>query len=132
MSNALDRSDVMILSLGAVCAAATVGMVLDAWPVVFFAIPVVALLLCLLGSMRRDHTWGGAALVAVVAFGVGLLALFTWAALSMRSDTVIWGLQQGMAVFVYAIWPYTTLFSGLLYAFVYSTSLQEEINARAH
>lgn len=128
MTRSLDKTDVLVLALAAICAVAAIAMLVDYWPVLLFSFPLLAIVLMTLGAMRRNQTWGRRSAIAIGIFSTGLLALMVWAFSGVTSDRVVWGLQEGLAVYVYFVWPYTAIFSGLLYAFVYSDSLRGEVD----
>lgn len=123
----LDRVDKLV---GVCCVAtglAVLGMLADWWPLVYYPVPVLATVFLLMGSLNRRGEWSRPALLQVSAFGAVLLGLFVVSHLALDSGTSLGGLPTATAVFVYLIWPFTTVVAPLLYVFVFHTWLRHDL-----
>lgn len=123
----VDRVDRLVLLCFAAMAVAVVGMVFDYWQLVYYAIPVLTALFMFMAALNRRDAWSTPVLVGVAAFGGVLLALFVAGNVVLRTDGWIGGLPAATAVFVYAVWPITTVAAPLLFAWVYHTWLRHDV-----
>ncbi|WP_219417991.1 hypothetical protein [Pseudonocardia nigra] len=80
-----------------------------------------------LGSLNRKNNWGPT-LLPLAAFGVVLVGLFGWMGATIFDDGRLGGMQTALGVLYYFLWPFVTVFSGLLYALVYSTWLRKDVD----
>lgn len=115
----LDRTDALIGGVSAASLLAAIGMLFDIWQAVYYAIPALVLLLMLLGSLNARGEWSPRALVPVLGFWVVLSVLFVTAAVLIGSSSKLWGLPASTGVFLYLIWPLSTVGAPLVYAVVY-------------
>lgn len=123
------RADSLIHAFAAVAAFAAIGMVTDTWQIVFLSVPLFAVVMMLQGSLRQDGTWDRVSTAAIVIYCAVLGVLVVWSVLAANSDARFWGLPVSMAVIVYLLWPYTAAGAGLLYAFVFTRTLEDEVLA---
>lgn len=121
------RADSLIHAFAAVAAFSMVGMVTDTWQIVFLSVPLFAVVMMLQGSLRKDGTWDRVSTTAIVGYCAVLAVLVVWSVVTAGSDARLWGLPVSMGVIVYLIWPYTAAVSGLLYAFVFTRTLEGEV-----
>lgn len=120
------RAGTLIHVFAGIAAFALIGMLADIWQMVFLAIPLFALAMMLMGSLRANGTWDRASSLAIGAYCAGLAVLVVWSILTASGDAVFWGLPMSMGVIVYLIWPYTAVGAGLLYAFVFDRTIDEK------
>lgn len=125
----VDKIDAIVLSCGLLFGLLFIGMLTDVWQLAFYPIPLLAMVLIALGSLNKANKWGGA-LLPLVVYGLILVALFAWMGVTMFDDSRLGGMQTPLGILYYVIWPFITIFSGLLYALVYSTWLKRDINPR--
>lgn len=123
----VDRVDRLVLSCFVVTTAAIVGMVFDYWQLVYYSIPILTVLFMLMGALNRKQRWPGAPVIGVIAFGASFLALFVIADVALYADSRIGGLPAATAVFLYVIWPVTTVAAPLLFAWVYHNWLRHDV-----
>lgn len=123
----LDRTDAVVAAVSGATILAAVGMLFDVWQAVYYAIPAFVLLFMLLGSLNADDAWSPRALVPVLAFWLPLTGLFVVAAVLIESTSELWGLPVSTGIFVYLIWPLSTVGAPLAYAVVYSRWLARDI-----
>ena len=121
-----NRTDTIVLIVGALFGLMTLGLVFDIWQLALLSIPVTSTVLIALGCLNRKDEWGPS-LRPVLVFGAILTALFFWAGVTMFDDGRLGGLQTPVGVVYYVIWPFITVFSGLLYAFVYGIWLRRDV-----
>lgn len=122
----MDKIDAFVLSCGVLLALLLAGMLTGVWQLVLYPIPVLAAALLLVGSLNSQDKLGPA-LLPVVVFSVPLLALFVWIGQTVSSEGRLGGLQYSLGVVYYVLWPFTTLCTGLLYAFVYQRWLKRDL-----
>ncbi|PXY27793.1 hypothetical protein [Prauserella muralis] len=123
----VDRVDRLVLLCFVATAVAVVGMVFDYWQLVYYAIPVLTALFLFMAALDRRDAWSTPVLAGVAAFGGVLLALFVAGNVLLHTDGWIGGLPAATAVFLYAVWPVTTVAAPLLYAWVYHTWLRHDV-----
>lgn len=121
-----DKVDALMAAVGGLFLILLFGMATDQWLLTLAPIPVLAAVLMIIGSLNRAHRVG-AALLPVGLFSLVLLAGFGWAALSVGSSSTLGGLDASLGVIYYFIWPFTTVFTGLLYALVYERWLKKDL-----
>lgn len=128
----IDRTDALVAAIFVATTAAAVGMFFDVWHLVYYAIPSLATLFMLMGSLNRHDEWKPGATARIMAFGVVLTALFVVSNATLHGSGVLGGLPTSTAVFVYGIWPVTSVVGPLLFAWVYQTWLRHDVDdARA-
>ncbi|GEM_PF-570084 len=110
----------LVVTTGLVAAITAAAMFLNNWQIVFFSLPTFVYLLFMIGSSRLDNSKDPVATVAVTSYSAVLFVLFIAATFTMTSASKLWGIQVGMGIIVYFIWPYTVFGGSLLYAFVFS------------
>ncbi|MBS7548290.1 hypothetical protein [Dietzia massiliensis] len=120
------RAGTLIHVFAGIAAFALIGMLADIWQMVFLAVPLFALAMMLMGSLRANGTWDRASSIGIVAYCAVLAALVVWSILTASGDATFWGLPMSMGVIVYLIWPYTAVGAGLLYAFVFDRTIDEK------
>lgn len=120
------RAGTLIHAFAGVSAFALIGMLTDTWQVVFLAVPLFAVAMMLMGSLRADGTWDRPSSIAITAYCGGLGVLVLWSILTASGDSMLWGLPTSMGVIVYLIWPYTAVGAGLLYAFVFDRTIDDK------
>ena len=126
------RAGTLIHVFAGVSAFALIGMLADIWQMVFLAVPLFAVAMMLMGSLRANGTWDRASSTAIVGYCAVLAVLVVWSILTASGDATLWGLPISMGVIVYFIWPYTAVAAGLLYAFVFDRTIDEKrLAARA-
>lgn len=127
----LDRTDAVVAAVSVATLLAAIGMLFDVWQIVYYAIPAFVLLFMLLGSLNAEDRWSPRALAPVLVFCLPLTVLFVVAAAGMGSNGELWGLPVSTGVFVYLIWPLTTVGAPLTYTLVYSRWLARDVAAPA-
>ncbi|UVE96467.1 hypothetical protein [Dietzia sp. B32] len=125
------RAGALVHAFVGVAAFALIGMLTDTWQMVFLSVPLFALAMMLLGSLRADGTWDRMSSIAIGAYCGGLGVLVLWSVLTASGDATLWSLPMSMGVIVYFIWPYTAVGAGLLYAFVFDRTIDEKRLAAA-
>ena len=120
------RAGTLIHVFAGIAAFALIGMLADIWQMVFLAVPLFALAMMLMGSLRANGTWDRASSIGIVAYCAVLAALVVWSIVTASGDATFWGLPMSMGVIVYLIWPYTAVGAGLLYAFVFDRTIDEK------
>ena len=120
------RAGTLIHVFAGIAAFALIGMLADVWQMVFLAVPLFALAMMLMGSLRANGTWDRASSIGIVAYCAVLAVLVVWSILTASGDATLWGLPMSMGVIVYFIWPYTAIAAGLLYAFVFDRTIDEK------
>ena len=125
------RAGMLIHAFVAVAAFGLIGMLTDSWQMVFLAVPLFAVVMMLLGSLRSDGSWERMSTMAIAAYCAGLGVLVLWSILTASSDAMLWGLPMSMGVIFYVIWPYTAVGAGLLYALVFDRTIDEKHLATA-
>lgn len=120
------RAGTLIHVFAGIAAFALIGMLADIWQMVFLAVPLFALAMMLMGSLRANGTWDRASSIGIVAYCAVLAALVVWSILTASGDATFWGLPMSMGVIVYFVWPYTAIGAGLLYAFVFDRTIDEK------
>ena len=120
------RANTLINAFVGVAAFALIGMLADIWQMVFLAVPLFAVTMMLMGSLRANGTWDRASSMAIVGYCSGLAALVVWSILTASGEATLWSLPMSMGVIVYFIWPYTAVGAGLLYAFVFDRTIDEK------
>lgn len=120
------RAGTLIHVFAGIAAFALIGMLADVWQMVFLAVPLFALAMMLMGSLRANGTWDRASSIGIVAYCAVLAVLVVWSILTASGDATLWGLPMSMGVIVYFIWPYTAIGAGLLYAFVFDRTIDEK------
>lgn len=99
-----------------------IGMLFDIPALIFYPVPVLFLIFLLLGGINLEGQLRKVVPGLIVYAGV-FGGLFI-AMVALRDDaTLVLGLPVSTAILVYLIWPFTTLTSGVLYAWVYQTWL---------
>lgn len=123
----LDKVDAIVIASAALLLAMLLGMVVDIWYLVFFAIPLLVTVFIGLGSLNREGNWGPT-VPWLIGFGVLATALFVWAGIGMFDQTPEFGgFTSAMGVILYVMWPFFTVASGLLYAYVYKEWLRRDV-----
>ena len=125
------RAGMLIHVFVGVSAFALLGMLIDVWQMVFIAVPLFAVAMMLLGSLRANGTWDRPSSIAIGAYCAVLAVLVLWSIFTASGDAMFWGLPTSMGVIVYLIWPYTAIGAGLLYAFVFDRTIDEKRLAAA-
>ena len=120
------RAGTLIHVVAGIAAFALIGMLADVWQMVFLAVPLFAVAMMLMGSLRANGTWDRASSIGIVAYCAVLAVLVVWSILTASGDATLWGLPMSMGVIVYFIWPYTAIGAGLLYAFVFDRTIDEK------
>ncbi|MBM7231330.1 MULTISPECIES: hypothetical protein [Dietzia] len=120
------RAGTLIHVFAGIAAFALIGMLADVWQMVFLAVPLFAVAMMLMGSLRANGTWDRASSIGIVAYCAVLAVLVVWSILTASGDATLWGLPMSMGVIVYFIWPYTAIGAGLLYAFVFDRTIDEK------
>lgn len=120
------RAGTLIHVFAGIAAFALMGMLADIWQMVFLAVPLFALAMMLMGSLRANGTWDRASSLAIIGYCAVLAVLVVWSILTASGDAMFWGLPMSMGVIVYLIWPYTAVGAGLLYAFVFDRTIDEK------
>ncbi|MBB3663006.1 MULTISPECIES: hypothetical protein [Prauserella salsuginis group] len=129
----IDRTDALVAAIFVVVTGVTVGVVFDVWHLVYYAIPSLVTVFMLMGSLNRRDEWKPGATARIVSFGAVLTMLFVVSNATLHSSGVIGGLPASTAVFVYVIWPLTSVVGPLLFAWVYHTWLRHDVDdAEAH
>lgn len=120
------RAGTLIHVFAGIAAFALIGMLADIWQMVFLAVPLFALAMMLMGSLRANGTWDRASSIGIVAYCAVLAVLVVWSIVTASGDATLWGLPMSMGVIVYFVWPYTAIGAGLLYAFVFDRTIDEK------
>ncbi|WP_257352279.1 hypothetical protein [Pseudalkalibacillus decolorationis] len=122
-----NRVDKIIMACGFLLLLMLVGMTFNIWPLVFFTIPLLTIVLLALGALNKENEWGP--LVPwIIGFGIVFTALFIWAGIGMTSqETTFGGFSLGAGVIIYFIWPFITFVLGLLYAMMFKRWLKWDI-----
>ena len=120
------RAGTLIHVFAGIAAFALIGMLADVWQMVFLAVPLFAVAMMLMCSLRANGTWDRASSIGIVAYCAVLAVLVVWSILTASGDATLWGLPMSMGVIVYFIWPYTAIGAGLLYAFVFDRTIDEK------
>ncbi|WP_432479494.1 hypothetical protein [Nocardioides sp. GXQ0305] len=123
----MDRMDKLVAVVAGASAVAVVGMFFDRWTLVYYAVPVLTTVLLLMGALDRRDQWSRQGLVGVSAFGALLVVLFVASHLTLDREGSFGGLPTATAIFVYLIWPVTSVVAPLLYAVVYQTWLRRDL-----
>lgn len=123
------RADLLIHAFVAISAIAAIGMFTDMWQVVFLCVPLFAVVMMLQGSLRQNGTWDRVSTMAIVGYCAVLAVLVVAVVVTAAGDARFWGLPASMGVIFYLIWPYTAAGAGLLYAFVFGRTLEDEVLA---
>ncbi|PRX46669.1 hypothetical protein B0I33_107246 [Prauserella shujinwangii] len=124
----VDRVDRLVLLCFVTTTVAIVGMVFDHWQLVYYSIPVLTALFLLMAALNRRGEWSAPVVTGVAAFGGVMLALFVASNIALHTDELIGGLPAATAVFVYAVWPFTTVAAPLLFAWVYHRWLRHDVD----
>lgn len=122
----LDRTDKLVAVCFAITAIATVGMIFDLWPLVYYAIPALVTLLVLMGSLNMRNEWSTTVLVSVLSFGAVLTLLFAASHATLYGSGFLGGLPTSSAVIFYGIWPFSTVVGPLLFALVYQKWIRHD------
>lgn len=120
------KSGALVHAFVAVAAFALIGMFTDTWQMVFLAIPLFAVVMMLLGSLRANGSWERVSTIAIGVYCAGLGVLVLWSILTASGDAVLWSMPMSMGVIFYLLWPYTAVGAGLLYAFVFDRTIDEK------
>jgi len=126
-----NRVDALVGAFFGVTLVATLGMLLDIWQAVYYAVPALVAVFMLIGSLNARNEWSARHLRPVLAFSVVLLGLFLAAGLSLESSTSWAGLPVSSAIFLYVMWPLTVVGTPLVYAYVYTGWLSREVDEGA-
>lgn len=124
----VDRVDRLVAIFFVITTLSVVGMIFDLWQLVYYSIPLVTVLLMLMGALNRRDEWSGPAVVPAAAFGGLLLVLFALGDVLLNTDALMGGLPAATGVFVYVIWPVTTVAGGALFAWVYHKWLRQDLD----
>lgn len=127
----LDRTDTLVAALTVATLAATIGMAFDVWQAVYYSIPAFALVAMLMGSLDSRDEWSPAMLAPVVGFWLVLTALFVAGAVLLRSTGELGGLHVSSGIFLYLVWPVTSIGAPLVYALVHQRWLQPDLEETA-
>lgn len=115
----MDRADALVAFCFALTAVATIGISFDLWQLVYYPIPLLVTLFMMMGALDEKDTWSRAAITWILVFGLVLTLLFAAADAMLRGEVLIGGLPASTAIFLYALWPFSTVAGPLLYALVY-------------
>jgi hypothetical protein len=126
----LDKIDALVLTIAGFFGLLLIGMLFDVWQLAFYPIPPLAVVLLALGSLNKRDEWGPT-MLPVALFGGVLTALWIWMGLTMFDEGRLGGMQTALGVLYYFIWPFITVFSGVLYALVYSSWLKRDVDTAA-
>ena len=121
------RVDALVAACFVIVAAATVGMVLDWWQPVYYAVPLLATALMLLGALNRVDAWRGSVVAQVVAFGGITTVLFALAHATADGSGSFGGLPVTTGIFFYLLWPVTVLVPSLIYVGLYRSWLRHDL-----
>lgn len=124
-----DRVDALVGVFFVVTLVASLGMLLDIWQAVYYAVPALVAVFMLIGSLNARNEWSAHHLRPVLGFSVVLLALFLAAGLTLESSATWGGLPVSSAIFLYVMWPVTVVGAPLVYAYVYTGWLGREVDA---
>ncbi|MDT0300901.1 sodium:solute symporter family protein [Streptomonospora wellingtoniae] len=122
-----DRVDSLVAATFATIAAATAGMLFDLWFLVYYAVPVLAAVFMLMGSLNRRDLWSRPMVGQVAAFGAALVVLFAVAHVTLDGTGTLGGLPTSTAIFLYVVWPVTAVVAPLLYTTLYRTWLRHDL-----
>lgn len=122
----IDKVEVIVPIIAILCGLMLTGLVVDIWQMVFVPIPIMTMALIFLGSLSREGRWGPTIPVLTI-YGVILLAIFVWISVSMGSTELFGGLEKPMGIIYYVLWPFTTVLTGFIYAWVYSRWLSHDM-----
>lgn len=125
------RIDRLMLLFAIVAGIGAIGILLDSWRTVLLCLPALVSIMLLQGTLRHDHRFDPLSTTVVVLYLLGLAVLFLAVALTGNTTARFWGLPVPTALFVYAIWPYTAILSGFLYAFVFQRVTDAESRDQA-
>lgn len=123
----LDHTDTLVATCFVVITAATVGIFLNYWQIVYYSIPVVVTLFMLMGSLNKRDEYYPSAVAGIVSFGLVLLLLFGAANATLYGGGIVGGLPTSTAIFVYAVWPIATVVGPLVFAWVYHAWLRDDL-----
>jgi sodium/proline symporter len=123
----LDRVDTLVALCFVTIAAATAGMFFDWWQSVYYAVPALATVLMLIGSLNRHDRWSRTGVLQVVGFGAVTVLLFAVAHATLGGGSSLGGLPTTTAVFFYVIWPLTAVAAPLIFVSVYQTWLRHDL-----
>ena len=123
----LDRTDTLVAVCFAVTAVATVGMLLDIWHLVYYAIPALITLLMLIGSLNLRNEWSTSAVVWILSFGGALTLLFAASNATLHGSGSLGGLPVSSALLFYGVWPLSTVAGPLLFALVYQKWIRHDL-----
>lgn len=101
-----------------------VGMLFDVPGLIFYPVPALFLIFLLMGGVNLEGRLGKV-LPGLIAYAVIFGGLFIAMGILQNDTTLVFGLPVSTAILVYLIWPFTTLTSGALYAWVYQTWLSK-------
>lgn len=124
------RMNVAIGVIGACMLLMGVGMVFDVPGLIFYPVPILFAVFLLMGGVNLEGKLEKV-VPGLVAYAVIFGALFIWMVVARENTALVWGLPISSAILVYIIWPFTTLTSGALYAWVYQTWLSKSNLNRA-
>lgn len=113
------RVDALVLGLSGLLLLALAGMLFGVPELLTLTLPLMMTVLMLMGALDRSNRWNRRVLGLVLAFNAVSFALWLVVTLTVSSQAVAFGgLSVAAGVFVYLAWPYYTVVSGPLYAFV--------------
>lgn len=101
-----------------------VGMLFDIPGLIFYPVPVLFLIFLLMGGVNLEGQLKKV-LPGLVTYAVIFGGLFIAMVVLQDDTSLVLGLPISTAILVYLIWPFTTLTSGALYAWVYQTWLSK-------
>lgn len=101
-----------------------VGMLFDVPGLIFYPVPALFLIFLLMGGINLEGRLSKV-LPGLISYAVIFGGLFIAMGLLQDDTTLVLGLPISTAILVYLIWPFTTLTSGALYAWVYQTWLSK-------
>lgn len=118
------RMDLTIGAIAACMLLMLIGMLFDVPGLIFYPVPVLFTIFLLLGGINLEGQLRKV-VPGLVAYAVIFGSLFVLMVALRDDPTLILGLPISSAILVYIIWPFTTLTSGALYAWVYQTWLSK-------
>lgn len=120
------RINVLVLAVGGIAAAMLVGMLFNIPALILYTTPLLIFVFMLLGGINRRGSYRGV-LGPIIGYAIVLGIIIVLMGVLQSSDIMWFGLPISTGILVYVLWPFATISSGLMYAWVYHSWLSRDV-----
>lgn len=123
------RINSLVLTVGGIAAAMLIGMLFNLPDLIYYTTPLLIFVFMLIGGINRQGSFKGV-LGGILGYAIILGIIIVLMGALQSSDIMWFGLPISSGILIYVLWPFATISSGLMYAWVYHSWLSRDVSEK--